>query len=267
MPLDHRVNAADRLFFGVAFGVPWICWTILQTLEPQGAIVTGLFLSGNAVSVAGILAAYRSGGRGAVMGLLRKCIRWRVHWGWWLFALLTPLAFGLVAVGTYSVTHDGVGTVAPSELLGFISPTILLGLVLTGPLGEEIGWRGYLLPRLLEDYSTWVAAITIGIVWAVWHAPLYHDTAFRDALTAIEFTTMVVCYSVLLALLYTRTGGSVLLAIVLHWSINATHDVLPRVFPSLPAPGTPTYLGHRTIGIVVVTILAVLVLRPRRRAA
>jgi membrane protease YdiL (CAAX protease family) len=115
-------------------------------------------------------------------------------------------------------------------------PTLLLTLVLltlTDGVGEELAWRGYALPRLLERSGAIVASLILGVIWATWHLPLIWTTG-----SAIEHQPVWLLYADLgaKALIFTwvflRTRGSVLIAALLHGSTN-----LFAVSPAVLEPG------------------------------
>ncbi|MBK5186936.1 MAG: CPBP family intramembrane metalloprotease [Gemmatimonadaceae bacterium] len=98
---------------------------------------------------------------------------WR--WGEHRYALLAyalPIAYASVAYGTVWLT--GLGAVDPSRFHSNVLRFLLLGMVLSvsSALGEELGWRGFLVPKLAEGYSFTRAAFTSGIIWSAWHVPL-----------------------------------------------------------------------------------------------
>jgi membrane protease YdiL (CAAX protease family) len=96
--------------------------------------------------------------------------------------------------------------------------------------GEEIGWRGFALVRLASQFGLAGASVLLGVIWAVWHLPLFFiraaDTYGQSfPLYVLQLTAM----SVALAWLYWRTGGSLLLVMILHSAINNTKDIVPSV--------------------------------------
>lgn len=102
---------------------------------------------------------------------------------------------------------------------------VALFAVFSGPLGEEIGWRGFALPKLLETYSALAASLILGSVWAVWHLPLIlvgdftSYGAFMPVIAAIAFTWVS-----------QNAKGSVLLAILMHASYQNSVRYLGKVF-------------------------------------
>ena len=108
------------------------------------------------------------------------------------------------------------------------------GLVrsLSSALGEEIGWRGYALPRLGARLRLGWASIILGAIWASWHLPLFFlpdsDTYHQSF---IVYITQVTAISVAMAWLWERTGRSLLLIMLMHAAINNTQDIIPAAVP------------------------------------
>lgn len=100
-------------------------------------------------------------------------------------------------------------------------------LLLGGSLGEEIGWRGFLLPALLRRMSPLAASVVVGVVWGLWHLPV--DLTAGFGLQGIGAVVARVIFAVPLSILFTwfflRSGGSMLVALLLHTSINVMGDV------------------------------------------
>lgn len=92
----------------------------------------------------------------------------------------------------------------------------------------------------MRRVAPFTAALVIGALWGIWHAPVY--LAYRDfgnqfgsLGSALFFVLATIVLSVVMTMLFLRTGGSVLLAIVFHWAVNVTPIVLGRAFPELTA--------------------------------
>jgi hypothetical protein len=122
-----------------------------------------------------------------------------------------------------------------------------LVLLLGGPLGEEFGWRGYALP-VLQDRLGWRAAsLGLGLVWGVWHLPLFFiDGTAQAHIPLALFLLSVVAMSVVFAWLVNHTASSVVAALVFHTAIN----FWPSVVPVLPAE-----VSYRAYAFVVATLV------------
>jgi membrane protease YdiL (CAAX protease family) len=121
-----------------------------------------------------------------------------------------------------SALHGGP-TASVSLVLVVFAHNLLLG----GSLGEEIGWRGFLLPELLRRMSPLAASVVVGVVWGLWHLPV--DLYAGFGLHGIGAVVARVVYAVPMSILFTwfflRTGGSLLVALLLHTSLNVMGDL------------------------------------------
>jgi membrane protease YdiL (CAAX protease family) len=131
------------------------------------------------------------------------------------FGVALAARIGLVASGT---PVDGFGAISAIEAVIFI-------LV----IGEEIGWRGFLQPRLRARQGLAVAGIATGVVWVLWHLPIY--LAPDQGLDAfVRFTWWVIPLSVAMGVVAEKARFSVIVATVMHGSANiATPILLPGV--------------------------------------
>ncbi len=240
------------VFFLIAFGIPWATWISLRmrhvvlTEGPPLAFMVGAAFC----SVGGVVATYIESGRSGVKDLAHRCALYRVPVGWWLYALLLALGVHVVATVVYGVAHGKVGPVRPMELLRqwWLFYIFVFGLF-QGPLAEELGWRGFLLPRLLGKWSPLVASVILGLVGTAWHINAF----FSPISTLALFTASLIAFSILMTVMFLHTRGSVLLAIVIHWSIMPGKDIARISFPADQEP--PDWLR----AVVVIAVAAIVV--------
>ena len=149
-----------------------------------------------------------------LLGLLFR--RLSEHKAWYLIGLLVPIASVAVAVTVSRHFHEG----APFIQRGALPLTVMLQLF-TGALGEELGWRGFLLPRLENKFSPRAAAAIMAITWALWHLPSsYFPGMAQQHMPPAAFLLMVAAFGIFLALLFNRTHGHVLSTMIAHFSFN-----------------------------------------------
>ena len=189
---------------------------------------------------------------------------WRVSILWYAFVLLYPVVLSLATTSLYVLFGGQAPDFAdppvlrvyplPPELLK-VGPLVLLPfvflitLLISSPMGEEIGWRGYALPRLQANRSALTASVILGLLWGLWHLP-------RDlALGQFSFWSLlgIVAVAILFTWVYNNTGGSLLLALLFHTSISVTGLFLSTVDPPL--------LSLALAWIVVGAVIAVAGLR------
>jgi len=223
-------------FFVLAFGLTWLVW-VPRALGLSVGVLDPI--STYLVAMSAVLAALLTGGRKALRDLGARLRRWRVGWPWYLVLLIGPPAFSLT-VGAVVVLLGGTWSAAlPSPLYQFswaLLVTFLLFSALTDGLGEEVGWRGFALPRLLSRTSPWVASLLLGVLWALWHLPLIWTEGkplFGHPVWLLLID--IVAKSVLFTWVFLRTNGSLLIAVLFH----ATTNVF-AVSPMVPTSGDLT---------------------------
>jgi len=118
-------------------------------------------------------------------------------------------------------------------------PVLYLFLGITGgPLTEEPGWRGFALPRLQQRWGPLVGTAIVGVIWAAWHLPNYFRpdwAAFNGGFTlsgVAVFAIFAVSFSMVMTWVYNGTGGSLLMAVLLHSSINFSQGLTGVMFPA-----------------------------------
>jgi CAAX protease family protein len=171
-------------------------------------------------------------GKDAVITLLKRFLIWRVGWKWYLAPFL--LAPALIVGGVYlNAALTGVppdfSTVMAYKIFGksaslplFILPFFLVDFISNG---EEIGWRGYVLPRLQAKYGALTSALIVGVIWGFWHLPKY--LTHWDPVSFAWFMGHTTVASILYAWLYNGTRGSLLLVTLFHAATNATGVFMP----------------------------------------
>lgn len=177
-------------------------------------------------SIAAIAAAALIDGRSGVTALLRRVLIWRVGVRWYVVALVGPVALVLAAVFVnMSIGAEMVNGKSLFDLpaLGSLFLLQVVG-VFAGPW-EELGWRGFALPRLLEKWSPLVASLILGLLWAVWHIPLLisGDLPWADA-------AVIFLISILVTAVFVRTKQSVLITFLMHASLNGAAGVAVPLF-------------------------------------
>lgn len=250
MTLRARLQRAPLLgFFALTFAWSWVCWALSPVIRPQLPwLATLLMFAGSfGPTLAAIVVVASTRPVGGVRAWLSRCLQWRIGWGWWALALLLPLAVMLLAAGLHIALGGDLATAPASGHLLMTVVNLPLVLLLGGPLGEEFGWRGYALP-VLQDRLGWRAAsVALGLVWGVWHLPLFLiDGTAQAHIPPALFLLSVVAMSVVFAWLVNRTAGSVVAALLFHTAIN----FWPAVVPVLP-----TETSDRAYALVVAILV------------
>jgi membrane protease YdiL (CAAX protease family) len=171
-----------------------------------------------------VVTAVTEGGAGLVR-LLKRFSPGRAGFVWYPLALLGVPACSLLV---------NLATGSPIALFGMGART-LLGLLLinlaTGSLGEEFGWRGLALPRLLRRYSPVVASLLLGAIWALWHLPSFLISGLpQGGIQFPVFFLAALALSVLVAWVFIRTEGSIFFSFLIHYGANFSLMVLTIPF-------------------------------------
>ncbi len=245
-------------FFVPACGLSWILESPLvfrrdSVTDTQGLVL--VILASNVPSAVAIVLTAIVLGRGALRKLLGRLLIWRVDPRWYLVLILGPVALagGVVALNTL-LGGPALGLGMP--LLGaaiFLAFSIFPG----SALGEEIGWRGYALPRLQTRRSALSASLILAPLWALWHLPLWlTGEPGRTPLIYAGFVVSAFAMSVVLTWVYNSTGGSLLMVVLLHATINLPITLLYDALGSRVTVPILLYFGLMVVAAIVVVIVA-----------
>lgn len=214
-------------------------------------------------ALGGISAAYYESGRPGVRSLLSQAGRWRIHPKWYLIALLGPALIMLAGFLLWRALGEARPPAPPVST--WLSLPLLILALFVPALFEEIGWRGFALPRLQPRFGALAASLIIGVVWAIWHAPVWFipDAGF-STLPFPVFMVFTMALSILLTWLYNNTG-SVLLTALAHAALNAYPLPWNTAVYLLPEGGRGMHLQIPvTIVLVGLALLLVLLNKAQR---
>lgn len=238
MKLETRSDKSRPLitFFILAFAITWGLGAIAIFLPEEFQRLFGkltdtspiYFLAVAAPTIAAtILSLARDGWQG-LKSLYAQLFHWQFNFKWYLLVLL-----GIPAIGWIAASLTGASPLKPTN-----SPTELLWLLFyiltTGPLCEELGWRGYALPRLLEFFNPFLASLVLGALWGLWHLPSFFLGGMVQAgLSLPLFLLNALLLSIFVTWVYMHTGGSVLITVLIHYMVNICLSIIgvaPIVF-------------------------------------
>ncbi len=259
------------LFFAAAYALAWLAFAVpvlasrglLALPAPEAVFLTIATLG---ICLAGIgLAALESGSAG-VRALLAQVIRWRVHPVWYVAAVLGPALFPAGAFLLGLALGNPPRPVASLQV--WLSLPLVLAAFFVPALLEEIGWRGYALPRLQRRVGTLAASVVLGVVWAGVHLPLWllPDFGFADQSVPL-YIVQVTAISIVLAWIYNATGGSLLLTGLAHAAVNGWPMPWNAALLALPQEARPEAIAnfHALITMATAVIAVLVVLATGRR--
>lgn len=233
------------LVFSVATcAFSWACWLpIVSSLgsspfESPAPTLLLFMLGAYGPTLMGIALTYFYEGRAGTKELFKRALSARAGARWLGVALLVGPIVYAAAVTIYAALGGPLGAVNYG-LLPWL-PVVFVVPIVFGPLAEEFGWRGFALPLLDHEHRVIASSVLLGFVWALWHAPLFWaqtGTAISghpvDAMLIAWFFLAVIGSSFLYTWLFNMTAGSLLAAILLHLSMNASGTIVGMLFPDM----------------------------------
>jgi uncharacterized protein len=249
-------------FFLITFAFTWAFWSLpvldsADLISLPGPNIAWIGTGAHGPLVAAILLSYRVGGWDAVKRLVRAGFRLRMSAVWWLLLILVPLALAGAAVWMSASFHDYKPDLALLEQPLLILPLFLFMFFLGGSVQEEFGWRGYALPRLLEIQAPFMASLVLGLIWGVWHLPLFFMTGVsQEYMPFAVFLPLAVAFSFLFTWAYLRTDANLFSALLFHTTINTSLSLFPTV--ELEAGGERSAMVYMMVLYAFVALVVVL---------
>ncbi len=247
------------VFVVLAALISWFPWYTTGT----GFLVFG-------PSIAGVIVMAMTRGKEGMRDMGQRALRWRVGFRWWVIALFFSGFILLVSIAINVVFLGGnIPSFAFLRQEWYLIPVVFLVTMIGGPLGEEFGWRGFALPNLQRKWGAVTASIIIGIVWALWHLPLFFQSDSIQAQIGVQLLPVYVIGEIILAIIitwvYNKTGGSLLVGgIILHNADNfwasalLTNDTVAGVQSGEQSQlDIQLYILSVVVGLLVALVLAI----------
>jgi membrane protease YdiL (CAAX protease family) len=264
MGRDHKNNIL--FFLLLAYGITWVVGIPLALnshpgTEPNPFEISQIGALGPAV--AALILILREEGKAGLREFWRKIIHWRFGISWYAAILLVPLIISGILPSIILFTIKN-GSLPP-----FLGPIhgapewkdawwFFLFIVVIGGGQEELGWRGYLLPRLQTRSNALISSLIVGLFWTLWHLPFLFipGSTLYDA-PLIGYLIQLVILSLVLTWIYNNTG-SILACILYHsWTNFIGAYLMVKI-------SDPIY-GLLTLGTqILVILLIILVYKPKR---
>lgn len=222
------------LFFGLTYAVTWAAFAGAGAIAPASPgwgwlrgplLLLGTFAPGIvAIGLTGVLE-----GRPGLAALLRRLVAFEAKARWYLFAVGYLAAIKLAVAVLHRVAVGAWPRFGPDAWYLIAIATVAST---PGQAGEEVGWRGFALPRLAERLGLARASVVLGVLWAAWHLPLFFLPGVDKYGQSFPlFLLEVTALSVAIAWLYAHTGGSLLLTMLMHSAVNQSVGIVPSVVP------------------------------------
>jgi membrane protease YdiL (CAAX protease family) len=263
-------------FAALAYGISWALWASVMP-EAWHALTTGRTPPTYTAAGLGVVGMFGPALAAVIMRLfvtregVRGSLGARRDWRFYAVAAIVPMVLVTAAIAISSATgladfHSG-GKPLVATYLALLLINTPISTVAT--LGEEYGWRGYLLPRLLPLGQV-KASLVVALIWAPWHLPLLFDGlnyGGKNPFAVLGFMLALTAgLSLLLTRLYVAAGASVLVAAVAHASFNAFGDRLSDADHLAGDPFLGSVGGVVGLGLMAIAVLVVYRRRARDRA-
>ena len=236
-------------YFVGAFAYTWVFhlrivrkrWSIE---EGRGRRLYWLGLPGP--TLAAIVISLASGSFDELLGHL---IVWPISIQWWLLALITIPSTYLLATALHSIrTGQRPARLFHRPSQGWRS-LLLSQIAVVG--SEEIGWRGFALPLLVQRFGSLGGTLILGPVWALWHLPMFRVSSSHQKGSLRGFVYTLTAWSVIMTATFAGRGGSILPAMLFHATANVSYFVM-----DVPAEAEP--YGAAVLGLIAVLAIFLL---------
>ena len=219
-------------FFALTYAMTWTCFITAAMISSRGgpAKLAGirsllLLLGTFAPSLVALGVTARENGIPGTQALLRRLFEWRAGARWYVFAVGYMAAIKLAVALVYRAIIGAWPRFGNEAWY-----IIVVAIVISTPTqaGEEIGWRGYALPRLAARLGFARASVVLGLIWAGWHLPLFFVPELDKYGQSFPVWALgVIALSVAITWLYVHTNESLLLVMLMHSAVNQTLGVVP----------------------------------------
>jgi membrane protease YdiL (CAAX protease family) len=258
-------------FVVINYLISWIflypCYQLILNAENGNFPILALIglVGAYGPTISAIIVEKFTAGNIGVKNLLKKLLIWRVNFGWYFFIFTIPLI--LYGLSVWSSELFGFQLGESNSKVGISSAFIFILLALPfGPMGEELGWRGFMLPRLLKRYNAWTSSLILGFIWTFWHTASFTfpgaaiPSAFELSIWTLFLYLLNICASTLLmTVVFLKTKGSVLIAILFHATFNACANIVLTIFPEVEKNVAQREVIYIT-NIILTALLAVIML-------
>ena len=211
------------------------------SFSPKIFLLFGIF----APFVSASVLTWSNDGRVGVRRLIKRGFDWNFPYYIYLFIIIAPILNALIA-------YLLVGGKTPNTNLLSLSGTFVIYFFLGGSFGEEFGWRGFALAKMLERTGASAAALLIGLLWATWHLPLFWIAGTSQFNTPIWlYLIYVTALSFQYTWIYLRTNGNIFACLLFHTFTNVTIEI----FPIEVARGVDERFYYETLIAVVIAVI------------
>lgn len=235
-PITEQTRFISRYSVAVFYIIAVLLGTGMVYLVVQAVIPSGLALvSVFSASIAGIIVTALEDGVSGLKLMLKRLLIWRVRIGYWLFGLFF-IILAVILGSLLNPIFNGEPFSFNDLQSAFLVLPMFFTFVVVAGVGQELGWTGFLAPRLQARFNALTSCLIRAILVGLWHLPLFIYSSQQNPAVAdfqysgwisqkgflVAFLTMVLMFqvpwSIFIAWIFNNTGGSILLVAVLHGS-------------------------------------------------
>ncbi|EDX73565.1 CAAX amino terminal protease family [Coleofasciculus chthonoplastes PCC 7420] len=241
-------------FYILAFGMSWIGMvSVVLTSRDIAPLYRTYFLVLSIFyaigpALAAVIVAQVAYGKTGVKELDKGLIKWRVGLVWYIVVLLGPVVLLITAQVVTKLLRLPVTIAVPQSNLSFFA--FVINFLAT--TCEEIGWRGFALPRLQKQYNALTATLIVGMLWGLWHLPLIFLVGQPMSEFPFLWFIIIVTNAFIYTWIYNSTKGSILLVALFHGALN----IAPNIFSAF-IPGVSPIVDALVNCVVVIILIAV----------
>lgn len=234
-------------FFSLTFFISWTFWSLQIIFDKEVFILKLLGTYGPSLSA--ILVSFKQGGKYKIKKLLKPFTYLNVNIVWYIFCFCATAILVFTSIGiSFALSITNFDFLELDKI--YLVIPIFFYVLFFSVLGEELGWRGFVLPLLQKNIGSFLASIIIGAIWGVWHLPLFFIPGnFHQHIPFWIFILQDIALSIVLTWIYNNTKKSLILVHIFHTSSNITLGLLPIL---------PMNTGGNIIPLYIAVILLVI---------
>ncbi len=233
--MERTSRTTIGVFFALAFGISWTCWlaaALSGQSEPANLPTILHYIGGIGPLIATIVLTVREG-KDALRDAWRRLVGVRRIGGRWYAVILGLVPILMALAVLLDLVLEGSEQAGGSRFVGTFPSLIPMAIFLFffGPVPEEIAWRGYALDRLQERTSALWASLLLGIIWTIWHLPLFliKGTYQEGLIGTVSFWLFLadkIPQTVVMTWIYNNNERSTLSAVLLHFMVNYVGELV-----------------------------------------
>ena len=261
---EKNIIKEISLFLAITFILTWGIWLLtLSKLNLKISSETLILIGTWIPSFVGLFMAYKSNGINGLIKLIKSMFDIRISAKWYSYIFgIMPI---IMAIAYVYLSLSG-SAIPKSEFPLYAFPLVFMYImILMGPLGEEAGWRGFLFKKLISSYTPFYASLVVGLIWSLWHLPLFfmENTIQAQLANSYNFTLAFCGYIIYtlmitaqISILYINTKGNILAVILFHTMANTSLGMMPLILSKS---------GAITVLVVMFNVTVILIANNRKK--